>query len=144
MEQGAALVEETTSVRKTIQEYFDAWEGTDVDRILAWYSGDVKLWLPTGLLEGKAAVRDGFVRPFVAAFPGNVHEIQRLLYADGVAVVEWRFKAEHTGDFLGIPASGRRTDVPGCSLYTLEGRVIRAGNIYFNLPTLLEQIGQEA
>src|SRR5262249_50024354 len=47
-------------VRAFIQEYFDAWKGTDEDRILAYYSDDVALRLPTGILEGKAAVRDSF------------------------------------------------------------------------------------
>ena len=144
MQETATLVDDFTSVRNLIQEYFDSWKGTDEHKILAWYSDDVRLRLPTGLLEGKTAVRDQFVRPFVAAFPGNVHEIQRLVYGDGVVAVEWRFKAEHRGEFQGIPASGRRTDVPGCSFYSLDDRVITAGNIYFNVPTLLEQIGVSA
>jgi steroid delta-isomerase-like uncharacterized protein len=130
-----------TSARNLIQEYFDSWKGTDEGRILAWYSDDVRLWLPTGLLEGKAAVREQFVRPFIHAFPGNVHEIQRLVYGDNVVAVEWRFKAEHSGKFQGIPATGRKTDVPGCSIYSLRDGVITAGNIYFNVATLLEQIG---
>ena len=127
-----------------IQEYFDAWKGTDERKILDWYSDDVNLRLPTGVLEGKAAVRDRFVRPFINAFSGNIHEIQRLIHEGGLVAVEWRFKAEHSGEFQGIPPSGRRTDVPGCSFYSLDGAVITAGNIYFNLPTLFEQIGASA
>lgn len=49
-------------VRAFIQEYFDAWKGTDEHKILAFYSDDVVLHLPTGTLEGKTAVRDKFVR----------------------------------------------------------------------------------
>src|ERR1041384_300706 len=50
-------------VRAFIRQYFDAWKGTDEQRILAYYSDDVVLKLPTGTLDGKAAVRDNFVRP---------------------------------------------------------------------------------
>src|SRR5262245_51986402 len=53
-------------VRAFVQEYFDAWKGTDEDKILSYYSDDVVIHLPSGSLEGKAAVRDHFVRPFVA------------------------------------------------------------------------------
>ena len=81
---------------------------------------------------------------FVAAFPGNIHEIQRLVHEDGLVAVEWRFKAEHRGEFQGIPANGRKTDVPGCSFYSLEDGVITGGNIYFNVPTLIEQISAPA
>ena len=49
---------------KTHLSYWDAWKGTDEQRILAYYSDDVLIHLPTGTLEGKAAVRDSFVRPF--------------------------------------------------------------------------------
>src|SRR5436305_5350791 len=65
-------------VRAFLDEYFDAWEGTDEQKILAYYSDDVTIQLPTGTLEGKTAVRDNFVRPFIAGFPGNQHVIQNL------------------------------------------------------------------
>ena len=68
-------------VRAFIQEYFDAWKGTDEKRILIYYSDGVVLQLPTGTPEGKAAVRDNFVRPFIAGFHGNVHAIRNLAHA---------------------------------------------------------------
>ncbi|PYU51937.1 MAG: hypothetical protein DMG53_00960, partial [Acidobacteria bacterium] len=76
--QVAAAQAAPENVRAFIQEYFDAWKGTDEDKILAYYSDDVVIQLPTGTLEGKIAVRDNFVRPFIAAFPGNVHSIRNL------------------------------------------------------------------
>lgn len=132
---------DANSLHELIQKYFDDWSGTDEKKILAWYSDDVILRLPVGVLQGKEAVRDGFVRPFIAAFPGNIHAIQRLIPADGLVAVEWRFQAEHQGEFQGIAASGRKTDVPGCSFYTFGDGIITDGNIYFNFPTLIEQIG---
>jgi ketosteroid isomerase-like protein len=65
-------------VQAFVQEYFDAWKGTDEEKILAYYSDDVVIHLPTGRLDGKTAVRDNFVRPFISAFPGNVHSIRNL------------------------------------------------------------------
>jgi predicted ester cyclase len=55
------------------------------------------LHLPTGVLEGKAAVRDNFVRPFIAAFPGNVHAIRNLAHAHNLVAAEWSFEATHKG-----------------------------------------------
>src|SRR5262249_46100143 len=133
-------------VRAFIQEYFDAWKGTDEDKILAYYSDNVVLDLPTGRLEGKAAVRDSFVRPFIAAFPGNVHAIRNLAHGKNLAAVEWSFEASHTGTFAGIEATGNQVQVPGCSFYEydLGSRTIPAGRIYFNFDTLLRQIGTKA
>ena len=134
---------ETSAVRNFIQEYFDAWERGDEEEILGYYSTDVLLRLPIGTLDGKQAVRDQFVRPFNLAFPGNVHEIQTLVAGEGVVAVEWRFKAEHSGVFNGISPTGRKVDVPGCSFYFWEDKTITAGHIYFNFPTLLEQLGAD-
>src|SRR5215467_6511868 len=69
------------SVRTFVQEYFDAWKGTDDGKILAYYADNVVIHLPSGILRGKSAVRDNFVQPFVAGFPGNVHSIRNLAFA---------------------------------------------------------------
>lgn len=133
-------------VRAFIQEYFDAWKGTDEDKILAFYSDDVVIHLPSGTLEGKTAVRDNFVRPFIAAFPGNVHSIRNLAHAKNLVAVEWSFDAVHIGDFGKVAATGRKVHVPGCSFYeyNLGIKKIPAGRIYFDLATLLRQIGAGA
>jgi len=130
------------SVRAFIQEYFDAWKGTDESIILAYYSDDVVLHLPTGVLKGKTAVRDNFVRPFIAAFPGNVHSIRNLAHAKNLVAVEWNFEAVHKGTFANVEATGKQVQVPGCSFYEydLETRTIPAGRIYFDFATLLRQI----
>ena len=131
------------AVRAFVQEYFDAWKGTDENRILAYYSDDVVIQLPTGRLEGKSAVRDNFVRPFIAAFPGNIHAIRNLAHARNLVAVEWSFEAVHAGTFANIEATGNQVRVPGCSFYEydLVTRTIPAGRIYFDLGTLLQQIG---
>jgi len=140
--QAAAAQATPESVRTFIQEYFDAWKGTDENKILAYYSDDVVLHLPTGALEGKPAVRDNFVRPFISAFPGNVHSIRNLAHAKNLVAVEWSFEAVHKGAFANVEATGKKVRVPGCSFYEydLEARMIPAGRIYFDFATLLRQI----
>lgn len=130
-------------VRAFVQEYFDAWKGTDEQKILAYYTDDVTIHLPTGTLTGKTAVRDNFVRPFIAAFPGNVHAIRNLAHALNLVAVEWSFEAVHTGRFANVEATGRQVQVPGCSFYEydLNRKTIPAGRIYFDLATLMRQIG---
>lgn len=141
--QASAIQATPENVRAFIQEYFDAWKGNDENKILAYYSDDVVLHLPTGTFEGKAAVRDNFVRPFITGFPGNVHSIRNLAHAKNLAAVEWGFEATHKGPFAGVAATGKRVQVPGCSFYEydLGAGKIPAGRIYFDFATLLRQIG---
>jgi steroid delta-isomerase-like uncharacterized protein len=133
------------SVRAFLDRYFDAWKGTDEDTILAYYADAVVIQLPTGTLEGKIAVRDEFVRPFIAGFPGNVHVIRKLAHGMNLVAVEWSFEAVHLGTFANVQSTGRKVRVPGCSFYEydLGAGQITAGRIYFDLSTLLRQIGAQ-
>ena len=130
-------------VRAFVQEYFDAWAGTDEDKILSYYSDDVVIHLPTGTLAGKSAVRDNFVHPFITGFPGNIHAIRNLAFTPNFVAVEWSFDAVHSGAFANIAPTGKRVQVPGCSFYEydLAARVIPAGRIYFDPGMLMRQIG---
>ena len=144
--QATTVQAEPQVVRAFLEEYFDAWKGTDEGKILSYYSDDIAIQLPTGTLEGKPAVRDNFVRPFITAFPGNVHAIRNLAHAPSLVAVEWSFEALHRGPFANIAATGKRVQVPGCSFYEYDRDItaITAGRIYFDLGTLLGQIGAAA
>jgi len=48
--------------RAFIAEYFEAWSGTE-DLILSCYSDTVSMEIPGTILNGKATLRDQFVRP---------------------------------------------------------------------------------
>ena len=131
-----------TDVRAFIDEYFKAWEGTDENRILSFYTETVSLEIPGTLINGKAALRDQFVRPFVAGFPGNRHIVKNMILGKDVVVVEWSFEAAHTGPFGGTAATGSAVKLPGCGVYQFDPvkRQITAARIYFDVTTLLKQI----
>jgi ketosteroid isomerase-like protein len=130
-------------VESFINEYFGAWQGTDEERIMSYYAENVVLQIPGTRMEGKAAVREQFVRPFITGFPGNLHIAKNMIFGQDVVVVEWSFEAEHKSPFAGREATGARVAVPGCSVYEydLAKRQITAGRIYFDGGTLLKQVG---
>jgi predicted ester cyclase len=133
-------------VRNFIHAYFDAWRGTDEQKILDFYSPDVVLYIPSGKLEGITAVRDGFVHPVVTGFPGNIHSIRNLATGTNLAAVEWKFDAIHKGTFAGIEPTNRKVHIPGSSFYehNIDLKKIVAGRIYFDFGELLRQIGPTA
>ena len=129
-------------VRAFIDEYFKAWEGTDENRILSYYAETVSLEIPGAVINGKAALRDQFVRPFVAGFPGNRHIVKNMIFGKNVVLVEWSFEAAHNGAFAGTIATGAPVKLPGCGVYEFDpaSRQITAARIYFDVTTLLKQI----
>ena len=139
----APAISSITDVRAFIAEYFGAWQGTDIDRIMDYYADEVSLVFAGTNMDGKDAVETNFVRPFVGAFPGNRHIPKNMIFGQDVVVVEWSFEAEHTGPFAGKPATGISVKVPGCSVYEYDAvkRQITGGRIYVDVGTLLKQIG---
>ena len=110
---------------------------------MSYYSENVALQIPGTLMRGKTAVREQFVRPFITGFPGNRHVAKHMIFGRNVVVVEWNFEAEHNGPFAGRDATGVHVEVPGCSVYEYDSanRQITGGRIYFDVVTLLKQIG---
>jgi steroid delta-isomerase-like uncharacterized protein len=138
----SATIASVSDVRAFIDQYFEAWSGTDEDRILSYYSENVSLEIPGTLINGRAALRDQFVRPFIAGFPGNRHIVKNMIFGKDVVSVEWSFEADHSGPFAGRPATGSAVKVPGCGVYEFDpvNRKITAARIYFDVTTLLKQI----
>jgi PAS domain S-box-containing protein len=129
-------------VQSFINEYFLAWEGTDLDLIMSYYADDVVLQIPGMLMEGNDAVREQFARPFITAFPGNRHVVKNMIFGPGMVVVEWSFEAHHTGPFEGHAATGAQVKLPGSGVYEYDSvkRQVTAARIYFDVGTLLQNI----
>src|SRR5215470_18373945 len=129
-------------IESFMSEYYAAWGGRDEDHIMSYYADNVTVQIPGSLMQGQSAVREQFVRPFIAAFPGNRHFVKNIIFGRNVAVIEFTFKAEHTGPFAGHAASDARIELPGCGVYEYDPqkRQITAARIYFDVGTLLKQI----
>ncbi|HEY7635958.1 MAG TPA: PAS domain-containing protein [Gemmatimonadales bacterium] len=125
-----------------MNEYYEAWSAADEHRILSYYADNVVIQIPGVLMEGREALRDQFVRPFIIAFPGNWHRVRNLMDGPGVATVEFTFEADHTGPFAGHAATGARVVVPACGVYEYDAakRQITAARIYFDVGALLQTI----
>jgi len=57
------------------------------------------------------------------------------------AVAEWIMRGTHTGDWPGLPATGAGFSAPGVSVIETDGQRVRRGADYWDLYTLLQQLG---
>ena len=78
---------------RTAQEVFahhgQALGAADLDGIVADYSDDALFITPTGVKQGKAGVREGFVQ-LLADLPGATWELPTQIYADDILLLEWK------------------------------------------------------
>jgi predicted ester cyclase len=125
--------------RQVMQDYLD----TLVKRgdFPAYFTSDV-----VATFEGTDQRADG--REAAAQLIRYVHEgafdarmeLKNLLTEPGKAAIEADFTGSHTGEFAGIPATGRTVRVPYSVIYDLRGNQISALRIYFPMSQLMDQL----
>jgi len=94
-------------------------------------------------VEGRDAVVDAIVELHQQTFDAHP-ELTNLVIGEGVAAAELVFVGTHTGDFAGIPASGREVAVPYAAFYDLADAEITALRIHGFATGLVAALTAEA
>lgn len=123
--------------RKVINGYFEA--GPNIAPFLA---EDVvyKLMGSGEEAHGAEAVAEMQRHFYNVAFTARARRTNLLVGENG-AVLEARVVGTHTGEYAGVPATGKEIDVPLCVVYEIDGRYITRARVYFELPVFLAQVG---
>jgi steroid delta-isomerase-like uncharacterized protein len=91
--------------------------------------------LPPGLTP------EASIAAFRAGFPDASFEVGDVVAGDHMASARWSVTGTHTGEFFGVPATGRPVRMQGISMYRVrDGRLAEAWVQYDQLG-LLQQIG---
>ena len=125
--------------RQVMQDYLDAL----VKR------GDFPAYFTAGVVatfegtdqraEGREAAAQLIRYVHEGAFDARM-ELKNLLTDNGKAAIEADFAGTHTGEFGGIPPTGRKVRVPYSVVYDLSGGQISALRIYFPMSQLIDQL----
>lgn len=121
----------------------DLWNQGRLEVIDEVYAEDYADRSP-GLPPGSSGDRDSqkqFVQAFRAAFPDIVGEVEDEIAEGDRVVLRWSVQATHQGDFMGIPATGKRVSFSGTSTYRLTGGKIAEEWTHADMLGLLTQLG---
>jgi predicted ester cyclase len=82
------------------------------------------------------------VQHYLLAFPDIHYTVEDLTAEAERVAVHVSFRGTHQGEFLGVPATGRRISGSGAELALLsEGKIVAAGWQYHDQLDLLRQFG---
>jgi predicted ester cyclase len=122
--------------RRVMDAYLEALRsGGD---FASFYAPDV-VWTfmeDGGQVHGRDAVRNVVVGMHTQSFAAHP-EVRGLLVGDGTAMLEAVFAGTHTGEFMGIPATGLEVRKPYCVAYDVAEGSITALRAYFPTASLL-------
>ncbi len=136
----------TADVERMLDEWAIAWsttENTDPERVLALFTDDGGFEDATfGVaVRGKEDLRR-YVTGAFATVPDFTFGVTRRFAASHWAAIEWVMSGTHTGDFPGMPATGKRfSSVRGVSILELEAGKIRRESDYWDAATFMKQVG---
>jgi steroid delta-isomerase-like uncharacterized protein len=91
-------------------------------------------------VNGAEAVRELW-QGLIAGFPDLRIEPGRHLHTDDAVFVEVTLRGTHQGEWIGIPATGRRGSVRIACLYEFEEDRLVCERVWFDLATILRQLG---
>jgi steroid delta-isomerase-like uncharacterized protein len=95
---------------------------------------------PSGTPAGRAGVK-AFHDAFHGAFSGLHADVEQMLAEDDLVVTRKTFRGTHTGDFMGIPATGRDIELGVIDIVRYQdGRIAEHWNQIDQLG-LLRQLG---
>lgn len=126
---------------RLIEEGAAGWSH-NMERLLAVFTDDVtyedKPLART--FHGKEELR-AFAQSFFDAFPDLKSVITSVVVSGNHAAAEWQFTGTQAGDLSGMPASNKQMDLRGVSIYDFEGGKIKRQIDYWDMATLLKQLG---
>lgn len=130
---------------RIVQEHLDAENKHDLDAIMATFSNQPAFALNGRDLAGQETIRglyDGFGFGQRGSFSEIQAEIKQWYFGDDSITLELFLRAKHTGEWQGIPATGRAVAVPLCAIFTFDANnQVASERVYFDAATVLQQIG---
>ena len=120
----------------------DGWRRRDADALAADHAPDAIGESPlSGKLVGRDRLRQAY-QAWFTAFPDIVMKTEELLIDGHRAVRFFTVTGTQAAPFGGVPSSGRRINITGAWLYTLddEGQIVHDRRVY-DVTTMLVQLG---
>jgi steroid delta-isomerase-like uncharacterized protein len=112
-----------------------------VDEIDDYVTADyVNHLLPPGMPQGPQGEKL-FLGMFQQAFPDYTISVERLVGEGDKVVAHWSFRGTNSGEFQGMPATGKQVNVEAINLFRISDGRIAENRPAFDMLGLLQQIG---
>lgn len=124
-------------LRRYYEEMWNTWHFDLASELL---TEDFRLRGSFGVeIVGPEAFKD-YMRLVQSAFPDFHNRIERSISTPDEEVAQLTYTGTHRGEFLGIPATGRRIAYPGIAIFNRLGGKFSAGYVVGDRILLTEAI----
>ena len=133
------------ALEQAIAAYNDAWNGHDLDAIMAMHAPDMVFANHTAGESATGEEVRGHIASIFAAWPDIAFSTRRLYVREDLVVQEWTATATHVtelrrGDLV-APPSGRRVEWNGMDVIPFEDGLVKRKDVYSDSVSILRQVG---
>jgi predicted ester cyclase len=133
----------TDATRAVIEGMVDGLNDHRIDDIGQFFASQFR-WMGNfgcGTKNGLDAFQDNWQKPFQAAFSDKVCIDEARLYMGEWAAAFGRQEAIHSGEFMGIPATGKKVDIRYMDFWKVKEGKIVDNWVMVDFPSVLSQLG---
>ena len=117
------LASVSPDVSKLLQALLEAMGSNSAEAVAELYTEDCRIADPLMEVTGREGLRDACAE-FLAAFRIESIEINEVIEQLPHLAVRWSWSATHQGEYLGVPASGRRFDTWNVMFLEIRGGLV--------------------
>ena len=112
----------TTSPRRTVEAFLNAFRVKDVDAAMSTVAGDATVTVfPLKVRNGDADVIGTFLTDVVRAFPDLLVTVKSVIEVGKVVVAEFKIEGTQADDFLDAINQEKHLDLDTAWRFTVEG-----------------------
>ena len=133
----------TDDTRRVIEGMVDGLNDHRIDDIGAFFADSFR-WMGNqgcGTKMGLQAFQDNWQRPFQATFSDKVCIDEARLFMGEWAAAFGRQEAVHSGDFMGIAATGKRVEIRYMDFWKVADGKIADNWVMVDFPHVMAQLG---
>lgn len=129
---------------RLVHEFFDRLNAGDLDAVAAAIDPSCDFVAPGFNGRGPDAAV-GWMRPFLAAFPGIHHDVLTTVESEDAVAFELDIAGTHTAPLVGpageIPPTGRDIRIAAGNIWRVSDARIASYHIYFDQMAFMVQLG---
>lgn len=119
----------------------EIWFSSRPSAVDAYYADDFEWQTPMpGMSADRAGYRQ-FVEQYLGAFDDVTGNTLRIVVEGDTAVIHWLTSARHTGELMGIPATGRNVQWTGVTVQRYSDGKVTEEWSYPDAMALMGQLG---
>ncbi|SDS28825.1 ester cyclase [Gramella sp. MAR_2010_147] len=142
---GITMAYTQNQTEKNIQMYSQAWDeiinNGEINAInTSNFDENIVLVSNPENIKGIEAFK-AYYQNFLTGFSNIKFDIINIFGQDDNIVKHWRFRGEHSGDFFGIPATGKSIDMEGVTLVKMKNGKILEEHDFLDNMDFMAQLG---